>query len=132
MNTNGILSFRDSFLAYEPSDFEKLVAPLIAPFWHDASIDRSGDIYYRTITSHSTHLNKVQQVISSHYNDMEDFEVSEVFVATYDGVAAVLYSPYTHPYDDTRTYEHLNGSAVSGTWCALFGEEVIYPSLHVH
>ena len=87
MNTNGVLSFGESFTrtTSRGSNFDSVFSPpIIAPFWDDINIARGGTIYYRQDNSSSI-ADQVQQDINAQFPDIE-FYPSLVFVATWDRV----------------------------------------------
>ena len=87
MNTNGVLSFGESYTAYRSSSFNSVTIspPIIAPFWDDIDITRGGTIYYRQ-DSNSTVKDLVQKAIALEYPEAASFQPSLVFVATWDRV----------------------------------------------
>ena len=90
MNTNGVLSFGQSYV--QPSsqleDFNSVLSPpIIAPFWNDIDITKGGTIYYRQ-DSNPVIAERVQQDLSPHFPEAEFFNPLLVFVATWDRVAA--------------------------------------------
>ena len=85
-----MLSFGRSFLSTSSggSNFNSVSSPpIIAPFWDDVDITKSGRIYYRQ-ESDPTVAEQVLKDISSQYPEAEFFHPSLVFVATWDTVAA--------------------------------------------
>ena len=88
MNTNGVLSFGQSFTRTSSSgvNFNSVSSPrIIAPFWDDVNVVNGGTIYYRQDnTSSITDL--VQQNINTQFPDVGFFYPSLVFVATWDRV----------------------------------------------
>ena len=88
MCANGILSFRSGFTGYNFSNLSGIQDLLIAPFADDINIKKYGNIFYRTLSASEQPAN-LQQIISYAFS-LSDFELRQVFVATYDQVA-----PYT-------------------------------------
>ena len=89
MNTNGVLSFRQSFtrLYSSGSDFDSVSSPpIIAPFWDFVDILTGGTIYYRQDFNSSV-ADQIQQDIHTQFPDVGFFYPSLVFVATWDRVA---------------------------------------------
>ena len=89
VNTNGVLSFRQSFprFYYFGSDFDSVSSPpIIAPFWDLIDIRASGTIYYRQ-DFNSSIADQIQQDIYTQFPDVGFFYPSLVFVATWDRVA---------------------------------------------
>ena len=82
MNSNGVLSFGDSFTAFSPVLLSGVSSPLILPFWADINTGDGGTIYYRfaNITS------SIVITLDSYIMD-SSFSPSLVFIATWDGVA---------------------------------------------
>ena len=90
MNTNGVLSLRQSFnrASSGGSNFSSVSSPpIIAPFWDDIDVTKGGDIYYRQDFSLSI-ADEVQREVHRQYPDVGFFHPSLVFVATWDRVAA--------------------------------------------
>ena len=85
MCTNGILSFRSSFGYADFPDISENQYILIAPFGSDTDITRFGNIFYRTLNA-SEHPSNLQEIISDAFS-ISNFELRQVFVATYDQVA---------------------------------------------
>ena len=116
MNTNGVLSFRQSFLRYSSfgCDFNSVSSPpIIAPFWDDVDIRKGGTIYYRQDFSSST-ADRVQQEINTQFPDDGFFYPLLVFVATWDRVPAYLFSGRYNTFqviivsDGERTFVKFN------------------------
>ena len=87
MNTNGVLSFGESFTRTTSvgSNFDFVFSPpIIAPFWDDVNIASGGAIYYRQDNSSSI-ADQVQQDVNVQFPDIE-FYPSLVFVATWNRV----------------------------------------------
>ncbi len=110
VNTNGVLSFGESYTVPVGTDFNFIPSPpIIAPFWDDIDITRGGTIYYRQ-DSNSTITELVQKAVATEYPEAASFQPSLVFVATWDRVA---------PYDfndrgRVNTFQVVVAS--DGTW----------------
>ena len=118
VNTNGILSFGNYFFYCCPRPYLEINQPVIAPFWVDIDIRRGGSISYRLTTVVEDYLN-LQEIIRAAFTNASNFEMRQLFVATYDQVPAFLglsevvrtthvcihYSPYTDC--NTCTNRHL-------------------------
>ena len=87
VNTNGVLSFREQFTDFSQQSFETLTDVLVAVFWIDTDIVRSGDIYYRLVTTNSSSVDQTNAFIRDLF-ELELFTARYLFVATYDQVAA--------------------------------------------
>ena len=86
MNTNGVLSFGESYTRPVGTDFVFLSSPpIIAPFWDDVDITRGGTIYYRQDSNFKI-IEIVQKALASEYPEAASFQPSLVFVATWDRV----------------------------------------------
>ena len=98
MNTNGVVSFGQSFISYSSfgCDFDTVSSPpIIAPFWDDVDIRNGGTIYYRQ-DFNSSIVEQVQQEIYTQFPDVGFFYPLLVFVATWDRVAAYAFSARGH------------------------------------
>lgn len=97
VNSNGVLSFDDSFTDWRPREFPFDSPPLIAPFWHDFNPALGGQISYR-VTHYSDDLLCLHRLLLSINieNIDEDFYPEQIFVATWDRVM-----PFSS--DDTDT-----------------------------
>ena len=85
VNTNGVLSFRSSFLGTDPVSFPLLSSDiLIAPFWDTFDIGQGGQILFRH-TNDATILTQVDAAI----NDAE-FSAALAFIVTWDSVPGFL------------------------------------------
>lgn len=83
VNTNGILSFRNSFTSpLQQQTFPLGSGVLIAPFWDNIDILIAGQILYRF----SNNITLLEEVGSS-INDGSGFSPSLLFIATWDRVA---------------------------------------------
>jgi hypothetical protein len=86
VNTNGVLSFGNSYISPVGTDFNFISSPpIVAPFWDDVDITRSGTIYYRQ-DSNSTITELVQKAVAAEYPEAASFQPTLVFVATWDRV----------------------------------------------
>ena len=98
MNTNGVLSLRQSFSTRTSSggsNFNSVFSPpIIAPFWDDIDVTRRGVIYYRQDFSLSI-ADQVQLEIYRQYPEVGFFYPSLVFIATWDRVAAYSFSGFS-------------------------------------
>ena len=63
--------------------------PVIAPYWADIDIRRGGSISYRLTTVVEDYLN-LQEIIRAAFTNASNFEMTLLFVATYDQVAEFL------------------------------------------
>lgn len=92
VNTNGILSFRNSYTEYVQRPFSLITdLALIAPFWGDVDIVFFGSIYYR-ISINGTEFLKLQEIITTIFG-VTRFETGELVVATYHRVASIYGGP---------------------------------------
>lgn len=87
VNTNGILSFRGSFVVFTSAPFPFTGLPLIAPFWDDVDTRNGGTAYYRE-TANSTLLERFKSELVAVSPLFASFEPSSLFLATWDHVAA--------------------------------------------
>ena len=84
VNTNGVISFRISFLDFIPSPFPLNTADvLIAPFWDDFDVGQGGDILFRQTNDES-----LLEAVGTRIEEglMWDFSPTLLFIATWDGV----------------------------------------------
>lgn len=84
VNTNGILSFRFSFLSFFPRRFPFFSSPLIAPYWDGFDLRRGGNIFYRQ-TSNTTLLERVRDQLQE-FPSANNFSPAILFIATWDQV----------------------------------------------
>ena len=82
VHRNGILSFQDTGNFDYPQHLDSLDDAVIAPFWHGVRDQRFGNIYYKLSTNHND-FTKLQQILTTAF-PLEDFEITQTFVATYD------------------------------------------------
>ena len=61
-------------------------AVVIAPFWDHVNT-QFGSIYYRLSTYYDIDFTKLQQILTTAFS-LEDFEITQILVATYDRVEA--------------------------------------------
>ena len=85
VNTNGIISFRSTFISFAPRMFPIIGSPLIAPFWDDVDIRSLGNIYYRQ-TSNATLLRRARDQLQESFPSSGNFTPSTLFIATWDRV----------------------------------------------
>ena len=87
VNSNGVLSFDQSFTRCCGTRFPIFSAPLIAPFWHDFDPRVAGIISYRQ-TSNISQLNTVHQLFTTlDTGELRDFFPTHLFVATWNQVS---------------------------------------------
>ena len=87
VNTNGILSFRNSFLDHEPQDFGVMSSEvvLVAPYWDDVDTSSgAGNISHRLVEGQE--FPQLQEIIESTFTEVRGFRIRLLFVATYDRV----------------------------------------------
>ena len=85
VNTNGIISFQLPFTEYTPQRFPlNNHIPLIAPFWDDVDIRRSGNIFFRQ-TSNATLLQRARDQLQL-FSSSGNFTPTMLFIATWDRV----------------------------------------------
>ena len=87
VNTHGILSFRNTFPAHDPYPFENTTAVVVAPYWADTDISTGGSTSFRLTTVVEDYLN-LQEIILTAFTNASNFEMRQLFVATYNQVAA--------------------------------------------
>ena len=88
VNTNGIISFQLPFTEYTPQRFPLnnfQYIPLIAPFWDDVDIRRSGNIFFRQ-TSNATLLQRARDQLRELFPSSGIFIPTRLFIATWDRV----------------------------------------------
>ena len=87
VNTNGIISFQFPFTEFRPRRFPlNNHIPLIAPFWDDVDIRRSGNIFFRQ-TSNATLLQRARDQLRELFPSPGIFTPTMLFIATWDRVA---------------------------------------------
>ena len=87
VNTNGIISFQLRFTEYIPRRFPlNNHIPLIAPFWDDVDITRSGNIFFRQ-TSNAIPLQRARDQLQELFPSSGIFIPTTMFIATWDRVA---------------------------------------------
>ena len=64
INTNGLISFGSPFTQFSPELFPIESRYLVAPFWSDVNIQRTGSIGYQVYSNGSTETEIVSQFIS--------------------------------------------------------------------
>ena len=87
VNTNGIISFQLRFTKFRSRRFPlNNFIPLIAPFWDDVDITRSGNIFFRQ-TSNATLLQRARDQLQKLFPSSGIFIPTTMFIATWDRVA---------------------------------------------
>ena len=108
VNTNGALSFDESYDQFRTDEFPFAGPPLIAPFWSD--ID-TGEVYYR-LTNDTTVTTTVEAELGRAFPDYREITPNVIFVATWSNVGYYFspsnevfekglewdYTHYTYPY----------------------------------
>ena len=87
VNHYGTLSFRNNFHEFIPQPFEEITAIVVAPFWADIYTPLGGSISFRLTTVVEDYLN-LQEIIRAAFTNAGNFEMGQLFVATYDQVPA--------------------------------------------
>ena len=64
INTNGLISFGNSFTRFNPGLFPIIFRYLVAPFWSDVDISRTGSIRYQVYSNGNRETEIVSQFIS--------------------------------------------------------------------
>ena len=88
VNTNGLLSLKESFVSADPHHFPLADVYLIAPFWSDVDIEAgTGKIYYEVHSSATggTPLQDISKFISSEEDVV--FEAEWMLVAEWEKVS---------------------------------------------
>ena len=87
VNSNGVLSFEDTFTDHDPTRFPNESPPLIAPFWQDFNPSLSGNISYRQ-TNDSDQLQYFETLYSSlvGIDKASGFSPVLLFIVTWDQV----------------------------------------------
>ena len=80
VSTNGVLSFRLSFLDFSSRPFPLSTDVLIAPFWDDSDVRQGGQVLYR-LSDNGTLLNQVEFTINDTLGG--DFSPQLLFIATW-------------------------------------------------
>jgi len=83
VNENGVISFRRSFSTFTPRLFSQVDQMIIAPYWADVDIRRTGNIYYRQTTDPSL-LARATSEIRAVFP--ESLNVSSLLIATWNRV----------------------------------------------
>ena len=131
MNTNGIISFQLPFTEFRPRRFPlNNHIPLIAPFWDDVDITRSGNIFFRQ-TSNATLLQRARDQLQL-FSSSGNFTPIMLFIATWDRVAPYVPRPQVSAYMTilllvtilthcNNTASRSGGSDIMGhcTWSAM-------------
>ena len=100
VNSNGVLSFDDTFTDFRQRRFPFNSPPLIAPFWDDFHPDSEGQISYR-LTNDSDdllHLHRLLLGLDIESIAEDSFHPKQIFVATWDDVLPFGYY-FGYPYD---------------------------------
>ena len=84
VNSNGVLSFNNSFTFPSAQPLPIPNDILIAPFWADINVELSGQIFYR-YSNDTVLLSQVGANISSAF--VTNFNPALLFIATWDRVA---------------------------------------------
>ncbi|XP_070554812.1 sushi, nidogen and EGF-like domain-containing protein 1 [Ptychodera flava] len=89
VNTNGVISFLTEVMTFTPDPFPlDDNRRLVAPFWADVDTRDGGDVYYREVHDPNDHLLKqTKELIVQQFADHQKFEVTWLFIATWDDVA---------------------------------------------
>lgn len=88
MNSNGLVSFGEEFLYFNPREFPITSPPLIAPFWRDFNPSVGGNITYRQ-SNDSIQLEGVHGLLSDidvGNNNLTAFYPEHIFIATWHQV----------------------------------------------
>lgn len=85
MNTNGALSFNQSFNVQFPQPFPFSTFRLISPYWENIETQRFGNIYYRNTTDLAL-LKRAQYHLQDIFPAARNFFPTYLFLATWDDV----------------------------------------------
>jgi hypothetical protein len=87
INSNGNLSFLNSFRDFTASDFPATEFVMVAPFWADVDIRNGGDIYYKMIDSSSLAVAWVN--VARYGYDGFDEKINTFQVLITDGMGSI-------------------------------------------
>jgi len=85
VNTNGALSFNQSFHVQFPQPFPYQPLALISAYWEDFETARFGRVYYRRTTDLAL-LRRAQYHLQDVFPSARNFFPSYLFLATWDNV----------------------------------------------
>lgn len=95
VSTNGVLSFRDSFLDFVPESFPIPTNVLIAPFWDDSDNTLGGQVFYR-FTDNQEILDVISTRINGafpvNFNPLTAFIVTWYQLPQFQGVPTTVVS----------------------------------------
>lgn len=94
ISTNGLISFREGFLAQDVQPFievDSFTQTFIAPYWANFASSPDGVIHYR-ISNSSVNLEEAKNIITDTNSDLCEFEPALVVVVTWDGLVLPTFS----------------------------------------
>ncbi|XP_028390868.1 sushi domain-containing protein 2-like [Dendronephthya gigantea] len=107
VNTNGVISFKDSVEEFTPITFpKKNNQPMIAPYWADVDTRNGGEVFYRQSTSVELFQRATNDVKKYFPGQFPSFQASWVFIATWQNVSRFrrsrsIYSGFGDPLKNT-------------------------------
>ena len=88
VNTNGVISFKDSVEAFIPVTFPtENNQPMIAPYWADVDTRNGGEVFYRQSASVELFQRATNDVKKYFATQFPSFQASWVFIATWQNVS---------------------------------------------
>ena len=88
MNTNGVISFKDSVEEFTPVTFPTANGqPMIAPYWADVDTRNGGEVFYRQSSNVELFQRATNDVKRFFPGKFPSFQASWVFIATWQNVS---------------------------------------------
>ncbi|CAB3980322.1 sushi domain-containing 2-like [Paramuricea clavata] len=88
VNTNGVISFKDSVEEFIPVTFPTANdQPMIAPYWADVDTRNGGEVFYRQSASVELFQRATNDVKRYFASQFPSFQASWVFIATWQNVS---------------------------------------------
>ena len=84
----GALSFQQGSVSRRP--FEELNNAVIALYWNDHHFGLSGGNIYYTLSTNDSDFTRLQHILTRAFS-LEDFEITQTLVVTYDRLKSILF-----------------------------------------
>ena len=86
VNTNGFISFGQSLKHLRPTSFPLESVDIIAPFWTEIDISKSGNVFFQEVVDNEV-MEKINDDIKTAYPSLTSFRVHWAFIATWENVS---------------------------------------------
>jgi len=86
VNTIGIISFKQSFTHPQPTSFPLKNVDIIAPFWTDIDVNKSGNVLFQEVSDTDV-LERITNDIITAYPSFTSFRAQWAFIVTWDNIS---------------------------------------------